>query len=285
MCKNRKIYTIIVFVLFLTAVYTQTKEEEQNIAVMVEGFSITKNQIFDLMKDRYPVQTQEIITELILYQIVKLEAKSEKIAFSPAFLENKASEEIQKFKQDIEKKEKQTWQDYLLQRGVKEEKIFSDTVYRLRYKIALQCLIRLSQMREIQIDARHIMVSSQEKAQEILNKLKLHADFEALAQKESLSATKSQGGRFPRLFPGDIDPSLEKALFALQPMQMSEIIISPWGYHILQVLKVYPPKPDASWGQDRMKILDSIERNPVDDRELKRWIDKMKKKYQIKQNF
>jgi len=284
-CAFLGIFSLL-WIVFLSFVQGEGENSDpKNIAAVVEGYSITKDQVFDLMMERYPAQAQEVITELILYQIVKLEAKEEKIAFSSAFLDKKASEEIQKFKKEVEKNRKQSWQDYLIQMGVQEEKIFTDTVRKLRYKIALQSLIRLAEMRECQIDARHIMVASKEKAQEILNKLKAHADFDALAQKESLSATKNQGGRFPRLFQGDIDPSLEKVLFSLEPMKISDVVMSPWGYHILQVLQVYPPKSNASWTEDRINILASIEKNPVSDRELKRWLEKMEKKYKIIQKF
>lgn len=90
---------------------------------------------------------------------------------------------------------------------------------------------------------------------------------------------------FPKLFQGDIDPSLEKVLFSLKPMKISDVVQSPWGYHILQVIRVYPSKPDASWTQDRIEILDSLEKNPVSDRSLKRWLEKMGKKYSIMQKF
>jgi len=280
---------VLIAILFFSNIFSllHAKEEQEdfakkNIAAMVEEYAITKEQVFDLMRERYPVQTQEIITELIIYQIVKLEAKVERIAFPTELLEKKASEEIQKFKLEMERNHKLSWQDYLNQIGVKEEKIYSDAIRNWRYKIALQCLIRLSEMKEVQIDARHIMVNSKEKAQAILEKLRENADFDALVKKESLSDTKSQGGRFPRLFQGDIDSSLEKVLFSLEPMKISGIVTSPWGYHILQVLKVYPPDPNATWSQQRIHILASIEKNPVNDRELKRWLEKMKKKYRIK---
>ncbi|NUM34474.1 MAG: peptidylprolyl isomerase [Candidatus Brocadiae bacterium] len=280
----------VIFYLFLIFPDLCIQGEEEtsasnNIVAIVAGNPVTKDQVFDLLMERYPAQAQEIITELILYQIVKLEAKQEKISFSSHFLEKKASEEIEKIKKDIEKNRKQSWQDYLIQAGVSEEKFFSDTVRKLRYKIALQSLIRLSEMKEVQIDARHIMLASKEKAQEILTKLRSNADFEALVQKESLSATKNQGGMFPKLFQGDIDPSLEKVLFSLKPMKISDVVQSPWGYHILQVIRVYPSKPDASWTQDRIEILDSLEKNPVSDRSLKRWLEKMGKKYSIMQKF
>jgi parvulin-like peptidyl-prolyl isomerase len=95
-----------------------------------------------------------------------------------------------------------------------------------------------------QVHARHIMVDSEEAAQEILALLQEGSDFVALARERSTDmATRENGGDlgwFPR---GLVAPELESAAFALQPGQFSGIIILGEGFHIIQVVEREDARP------------------------------------------
>ena len=60
-----------------------------------------------------------------------------------------------------------------------------------------------------------------------------HVPFAQLAREESDCPSKKDGGELGRFTRGDLEPHLEVALFALSPGQMSEVVESPFGYHIL----------------------------------------------------
>ncbi len=95
-----------------------------------------------------------------------------------------------------------------------------------------------------QVHTRHIMVGSEEEAQQILTMLQEGADFVALARERSLDlATKDNGGDlgwFPR---GLVAPELENAAFALQPGQVSGIVYLGEGYHVIQVVERETARP------------------------------------------
>ncbi len=95
-----------------------------------------------------------------------------------------------------------------------------------------------------QVHARHIMVGSEEEAQQILTMLQEGADFVALARERSLDlATKDNGGDlgwFPR---GLVALELENAAFALQPGQVSGIVYLGEGYHVIQVVERETARP------------------------------------------
>jgi parvulin-like peptidyl-prolyl isomerase len=96
-----------------------------------------------------------------------------------------------------------------------------------------------------QVHARHIVVQTEEEAQAILAQLQAGGDFVALARERSQDEnTKETGGDlgfFPR---GQlISPELEEAAFALQPGQISEVVRSQFGYHIVQVLERASDRP------------------------------------------
>lgn len=95
-----------------------------------------------------------------------------------------------------------------------------------------------------QVHARHILVNSSAVALALLEQIRGGADFGQLAQQASLdTTTRSNGGDlgwFPR---GKlVAKELEDAAFALQPGQVSEVIQSALGYHIVQTLERDPAR-------------------------------------------
>jgi parvulin-like peptidyl-prolyl isomerase len=96
-----------------------------------------------------------------------------------------------------------------------------------------------------QVHARHILVEAVEEAQAILTRLRGGEDFAALARQYSQDQnTKEAGGDLGFFHRGLlILPEVEEAAFALQPGQISEVVRSQFGYHIVQVLEKTPDRP------------------------------------------
>jgi len=84
--------------------------------------------------------------------------------------------------------------------------------------------------------ARHILVKTQEEAQDILNRLKKGEDFAKLAKEKSIdTATKEQGGEMGWIGRGAVDSALENVLFSLKKGEMTPIVKTAFGYEIAQV--------------------------------------------------
>ena len=96
-----------------------------------------------------------------------------------------------------------------------------------------------------QVHARHILVDTEAEAQAILTQLQAGEDFAALASQLSQDEnTKEAGGDLGFFHRGQlISPELEEAAFALQPGQISEVVQSQFGYHVVQVLEKAPDRP------------------------------------------
>lgn len=96
-----------------------------------------------------------------------------------------------------------------------------------------------------QVHARHILVSDEAQAQEILDRLAEGDDFGGLATTFSEDAYSAQQagdlGWFPR---GVMVPAFEEAAFALEPGETSSIVASDYGFHIIQVLDKGPHELD-----------------------------------------
>ena len=98
-----------------------------------------------------------------------------------------------------------------------------------------------------EIKARHILFKLapdaseellQEKRQQLgklLDQIKGGASFEELAIKHSEDGTAAEGGDLGWFKPGEMVPEFENAAFAMETGQVSEIVRSPFGLHLIKV--------------------------------------------------
>ncbi|MGA9531607.1 MAG: peptidylprolyl isomerase [Anaerolineales bacterium] len=119
------------------------------------------------------------------------------------------------------------------QRSLRRELLAQQTVERLSDSVADQAE---------QVHARHILVGSQSEAEEILTLLSNGADFGQLAVERSLDLSTRVGGGDLGWFPRGIlnQPAVEQAAFGLQPGEISSVVESDLGYHVIEVLERGP---------------------------------------------
>ena len=78
------------------------------------------------------------------------------------------------------------------------------------------------------------------KAGNVLKQARAGADFAKLAQTYSDDASKGRGGDLGFFPKGQMVPAFEAAAFALAPNQVSDIVESPFGYHVIKVIEKRP---------------------------------------------
>lgn len=95
-----------------------------------------------------------------------------------------------------------------------------------------------------QTKARHILLKVTEvvseadvkrRLEDLKNRLKHGEDFGELARLYSQDGSAAKGGELGWVNPGDTVPEFEKAMNALQDGEISEVIQSPFGFHLIMV--------------------------------------------------
>ncbi len=98
------------------------------------------------------------------------------------------------------------------------------------------------------VKARHILIradknaseedkkKAREKAEEVLKEIKAGEDFAKIAAEISDDpGSKTKGGDLGFFPKGKMVPDFEKAAFSLKPGQLSDVVQSPLGFHIIKV--------------------------------------------------
>jgi peptidyl-prolyl cis-trans isomerase C len=87
------------------------------------------------------------------------------------------------------------------------------------------------------IHCAHILVKTEKEANAVLERLKKGKKFSAIAKDVSLCPSKKRGGDLGTFGRGQMVKEFEKAAFDLQKGQISPIIKTKFGYHIIRRLE------------------------------------------------
>jgi len=99
-----------------------------------------------------------------------------------------------------------------------------------------------------QVRASHILLSTQDEADQVLALLEAGGDFAELARAHSLDGSNAEKGGDLGFFPrGLMAPEFEDAAFSLEVGETSGVVKTGFGYHILQVSEKDPSRevPEA----------------------------------------
>jgi peptidyl-prolyl cis-trans isomerase C len=230
-------FTTLVFVLFAPSL----RAENQEVLAKIGNQKITSadlNRIIGFYEpdQRKVIEANPQLKETILWQIVQSIVVS-KIAKEKGFDK----------RPDIKGQQDLLINNFLatqyLQKAVIDKVTITEAKARSFYKDHLDAFKTPESIR-----ARHILIktdssASEEekkktkaKAEEILEKLKKGEDFAKQASEVSDDpGTKAKGGDLDFFSKGTMIPAFEEAAFALKPGEMSGLVETEYGYHIIKV--------------------------------------------------
>ncbi len=105
------------------------------------------------------------------------------------------------------------------------------------------------------VHVRHILVETEEEARAILAQLtgSPPASFEELAREKSTdTASKEAGGDLGWFARGVMTAEFEAAAFSLEPGQLSDVVTTAYGFHIIKVEERDPNRP---YDEDQLQTL------------------------------
>jgi peptidyl-prolyl cis-trans isomerase C len=211
-----------------------------------------------------------VLDQLVVFHVLMQETKARQIAVTEADLSARVGELQKQFPSEDEFKKA------LASRGMTLDDLKQET----RQELALSRLVEAEVKPQIKVAesdvkdfydknpdrfkqpeavrASHILLrveptataeqkqQARAKIDDLLKQVKAGGDFAALARQHSQDGSAPQGGDlnyFPR---GQMVPPFEQAAFALQPGQVSDVVETQFGYHIIKVTDRRPRRASGS---------------------------------------
>ena len=171
--------------------------------------------------------------------------------------------------------------DAVLARVAARAPAIDETEARLYYYLHAQKFVQ-PETRE----ARHILITinpnfaenrreiAQQRCVEISRRLQRKPDrFAEQAMKHSECPSALEGGLLGRAGRGTLYPELDAVLFAMKEGQVSDVVESPLGFHVLYCEKIHPEGP-APLAQVLPKLCEQLNAREA-SRAQKRWIESL----------
>ena len=129
------------------------------------------------------------------------------------------------------------------------------------------------------IRCRHIVTGKEEKARTILSLLNKGENFAAVAKKYSESPDRENGGDLGFLARGEYPAVFEQACFTLATGQTSDVVPSPYGFHIFRVVDKRPGR-QIPLKEAAPQIVERL-RGQKGKMSLKEWLDQLHRNHKI----
>jgi foldase protein PrsA len=221
----------------------------QQVVAKVNGEEIMKDDLYGMMSEEMGPQ---VLDQIIMEKLIQQEAKKQNISVSDEDLEA----EIAMIKKSFPSE--QEFDTALAMYGMTLDKlkeqmttqVMINKIFESKVTISDEDVKKYFEENKDQfatpekIQASHILVDTKEEADAILQELKGGADFAALAKEKSKDGSAANGGDLGEPFTrGKMVPEFEEAAFALNEGEISDVVQSQYGFHIIKLTKRIPGEP------------------------------------------
>ena len=183
------------------------------------------NQLWEEVPKEYKLQLDK---SMVLDQVI-----SEKLLIQEA--KNMGLEKDNDVLEQIKKMTEQILVQVLIEREILDKVDVNDEEISEYYEEN-----KVSFTEKEQIHLYNILLESEEEAQDILEQLKAGGDFSEITKEKSTGPSAAQGGDLGYLTKGTIIPEIEEVVFALEVEELSEVVKTDFGFHILKITEKKP---------------------------------------------
>lgn len=250
----------------------------------VGGEDITEKEFHDELEALYG---EETLYTMISNKIVGMEAEKEKIKITDKEIEQEITalaesyggeenfkQQLENSGSDMDEMEKQVRQ-YLQTVKLVEPRIkITDDEISNYFKENKDSFAQ-----EEQVEASHILVEKKSEAEKIAKQLKAGGDFAELAKKYSTDTSAEEGGKLGFFGRGEMAAEFEKAAFSLKKGEISDIVKSEHGYHIIKVTDRKAAQK-ANLEDSRDEIEKTLKNERIET-EYTAWMTEKQKEYDI----
>lgn len=224
---------------------------------LIKNMELSANQ--PIPAERRDEILRRALDQLVTYTVLSQETKARNVTVTDAEIENTVKQMQAQFPSEAE------FRKALLARGMTVERLRADAKNDMSINKMLQAEAAAApaptdaQVREFYdknpdkfkqeeaVRASHILIPADEKADEATKKkaraeiedvqkqLKAGGDFATLAKKYSKDGSAAQGGDLNFFSKGQMVPAFDQVAFSLKPGETSDIVTTPFGYHIIRV--------------------------------------------------
>ena len=239
------------------------KQTSSEVVARVNNENITKDELYEyLVKE----SGDSALNTLIANKIIELEAKKQNIKVTDDDIEA----EIDKFAEQYGGRE--TFEQFLEFYGTPIDELKENIRINLTLEKLLEPSIEIKEDEiktyfeenkesfgeKEQVKASHILVDSEEKANEVKAKLQAGEDFAALAKEYSTDTSNNEnGGDLGYFARGKMVKEFEEAAFSMDIGQISDPVKTEFGYHIIKVEDKKPAK-EATYEESKDEIKDIL---------------------------
>ncbi|MBI3013389.1 MAG: peptidylprolyl isomerase [Elusimicrobia bacterium] len=131
-----------------------------------------------------------------------------------------------------------------------------------------------------QIHLKHILVSTEQEAKDLLISIKVGANFDLLAKEKSLdTASKNRGGDLGFLVRGMFSPEIQERVFSMADGAI-EIVRTQLGFHIMKVVERKPAQ-EPVWNKETKAMVERIIKQVKFSQEYPKYIQNLRNSAQI----
>jgi len=221
---------------FLTSLYGESVKDVP--VAVVNGVSITKGQLTPVLEEYRTKAGKRSLESQEKMEVVKSVVRRHLILQQKEVAELRKSERIRK---QLKEMEDQLVLAAYLEQHVGQYLTVSDGELQEYYKANLS-----SFSTPPKVKAKHILLRSEAEAKAVLEKLRKGADFSAMAKQYSIDLPMAlEGGSMGTIEKGKTLPELQQVLFSLKEGEVSDVVKTRFGYHILSVEEIIPISPKS----------------------------------------